>query len=43
MEITVERALPAHMDGEPFYLRAGTHKISILPGALKVITAPDSD
>ncbi len=43
MEITVERALPAHMDGEPFYLRPGTHKISILPGALKVMTAPDSD
>ena len=43
MEITVERALPAHMDGEPFYLKPGTHKISILPGALKVMTAPDSD
>ena len=43
MEITVERALPAHMDGEPFYLRPGTHKISILPGALKVMTAPVSD
>jgi diacylglycerol kinase (ATP) len=43
MEITVERALPAHMDGEPFYLRPGTHKISILPGALKVMTAPDTD
>ncbi len=43
MEITVERALPAHMDGEPFYLRPGTHKISILPGALRVITAPDPD
>lgn len=43
MEITVERALPAHMDGEPFYLKPGTHKISILPGALNVMTAPDSD
>ncbi len=43
VEITVERALPAHMDGEPFYLRPGTHKISILPGALKVMTAPVSD
>ena len=43
MEITVERALPAHMDGEPFYLKPGTHKISILPGALKVMTTPDSD
>ena len=43
MEITVERALPAHMDGEPFYLKPGTHKISILPGALKVIATPDAD
>lgn len=43
MEITVERTIPAHMDGEPFYLRPGTHKISILPGALRVMTTPDSD
>ena len=39
MEITLERPVPAHMDGEPFILEAGYHKIEIKNKALKVLSS----
>jgi diacylglycerol kinase (ATP) len=39
IEIRTEESLPAHMDGEPFYLQPGKHKIEVLPGKLRVITS----
>ena len=39
MEITVESQVPAHMDGEPFYLEEGTHTIEIVQSALKLLSA----
>ena len=39
MEITLEQKIPAHMDGEPFYLQEGTHNIEIVPSALKILSA----
>ncbi len=39
MEITVERPEPAHMDGEPFYLGPGTHRIEVVPGALRIMSS----
>lgn len=41
MEITLSDKVPAHMDGQSFYLVPGTHKIEILPKALKIMS-PDS-
>lgn len=41
MEITTDRTLPAHMDGEPFYLGPGTHRIGIKKAALRVMTAAE--
>jgi len=38
MEITIFDQVPAHMDGQSFYLVPGTHKIEVLPGALKVMS-----
>jgi YegS/Rv2252/BmrU family lipid kinase len=37
VEITVEARAPAHVDGEPFWLEPGRHRIEILPNALEVI------
>lgn len=39
MEITLERPEPAHMDGEPFYIDPGTHRIEVAPGALRIMSA----
>ena len=39
MEITLESKVPAHMDGEPFYLEEGVHNIEIVPSALKILSA----
>jgi len=38
MEITIENSLPAHTDGEPFYLERGTHCVEIVPGGLKIMS-----
>jgi YegS/Rv2252/BmrU family lipid kinase len=37
MDITLESTVPAHMDGEPFYLDKGSHSIELIPSALKII------
>ncbi len=39
MEITLESKIPAHMDGEPFYLEEGSHKIEIVPSGLRILSA----
>ena len=39
MEIRIESPQPAHMDGEPFYLGAGTHVIDVVPKALRIMSA----
>ncbi len=39
MGITVQDRIPAHMDGEPFYLEPGTHNIEIVPSALRIMSA----
>ncbi|MFI5322420.1 MAG: diacylglycerol/lipid kinase family protein [Thermodesulfobacteriota bacterium] len=39
MEIKISRPVPAHMDGEPFYLDPGTHRIDVVPGALRIMSA----
>jgi diacylglycerol kinase (ATP) len=38
MEIKISRPLPAHMDGEPFYLAPGAHEIEVVPGALRIMS-----
>lgn len=38
MEISIDRTVPAHMDGEPFYLEPGTHRIEAVPGALRIMS-----
>lgn len=38
MDIALESTVPAHMDGEPFYLEKGSHSIELIPSALKIIT-----
>jgi YegS/Rv2252/BmrU family lipid kinase len=42
MEISIDRQQPAHMDGEPFYLTAGTHRIEVVPKALRIMSAEGS-
>lgn len=42
VEIAVAARVPAHADGEPFWLEPGRHRIEILPHVLEVI-APDGD
>jgi YegS/Rv2252/BmrU family lipid kinase len=42
MEISIDRPQPAHMDGEPFYLGAGAHRIEVVPGALRIMSAQGS-
>lgn len=37
-EITLDREMEAHLDGEPLLLGRGTHTISVLPKALKVLS-----
>ncbi len=39
MEISLESKIPAHMDGEPFYLEEGSHKIEIVPSVLRILSA----
>ncbi len=39
MEISLETRIPAHMDGEPFYLEEGTHRIEIVPSGLRMLSA----
>ena len=39
MEINLDRLLPAHLDGEPFFLEPGRHRIEVVPGALEVISS----
>jgi diacylglycerol kinase family enzyme len=38
VEITLDRTLPAHMDGEPFELKPGTHRVEVVPQGLEVIS-----
>lgn len=38
MDLTVKKQIPAHMDGQAFYLVPGTHRIEIVPGALQVMS-----
>lgn len=42
MEITVHDNIPAHMDGQTFFLVPGIHRIEIVPGALKVMSINNS-
>jgi diacylglycerol kinase (ATP) len=37
-EITLDREIPAHLDGEPLLLGPGTHTISLYPKALKLLS-----
>jgi diacylglycerol kinase (ATP) len=37
-EITLDREIQAHLDGEPLLLGAGTHTISVYPKALKLLS-----
>jgi diacylglycerol kinase family enzyme len=39
MEITVERRQPAHMDGEPFYIDPGAHRVEVVPKALRIMSS----
>ncbi len=39
MEITLQSRIPAHMDGQSFYLEEGVHNIEIVPSALKILSA----
>ncbi|NIP37518.1 MAG: YegS/Rv2252/BmrU family lipid kinase [Candidatus Dadabacteria bacterium] len=39
MEVTLDKPVPAHMDGEPFILQSGYHKIEVKSKALKVLSA----
>lgn len=40
VEFSVERRLPAHADGEPFWLEPGCHRVTLCPKALTVIAPP---
>lgn len=40
VEFHIEKRVPAHMDGEPFWLEPGRHRVEILPKALTVIAPP---
>lgn len=39
MEISLACEVPAHMDGEPFYLKPGKHKVEVVPGALRIMSS----
>lgn len=39
MELTLEDRIPAHTDGEPFYLEKGTHNIELITSGLKIMSA----
>ncbi len=41
-EITLDREIQAHLDGEPLLLGPGTHKISVFPKALTLLSLPNS-
>ena len=38
MKLSLDRTVPAHMDGEPFYLEAGTHTVEAVPGSLRIMS-----
>ena len=38
VEFRLERRVPAHADGEPFWLEPGRYRVEVLPKALRVIT-----
>jgi len=38
MNIKLKSEIPAHMDGESFYLKPGNHRIEVVPGKLKIIS-----
>jgi YegS/Rv2252/BmrU family lipid kinase len=38
IEVTLDRALPAHLDGEPFYLESGSHRVEVVAKGLEVIS-----
>ena len=37
VEFRLDKRVPAHMDGEPFWLEPGCHRVEVLPKALEVI------
>jgi len=37
-EITLDREVKAHLDGEPIILKPDTYKIEVMPGALEIIS-----
>lgn len=39
VKLTVDKDVPAHMDGEPFSIKKGTHNISIIKEGLKVLSS----
>lgn len=39
VKLTIDRDIPAHIDGETFELKKGTHNISIIRNGLKVLTS----
>ncbi len=39
IKLTVDKDIPAHMDGEPFSIKKGTHNISIIKEGLKVLSS----
>ena len=39
MSVTTDKPIAAHMDGEPFILEPGYHKIEVKEKALKVISS----
>ncbi len=42
VEFRLEKRVPAHRDGEPFWLEPGRYRVEVLPKALRVI-APQED
>ncbi len=39
MEISLQARTPAHMDGEPFFLEEGTHRVEVVPSGLRILSA----
>lgn len=38
MELTLQDRIPAHTDGEPFYLEKGVHEIELIASGLKIMS-----
>ncbi len=38
MEISLRRTVPAHMDGESFFLERGVYRIEVIPKSLKILS-----